>query len=128
MTNITDMCPSTRVRDGGRSTGDRHALVVTSSRFPVASLVTTQSLVRGKDLVAKRTLEGGLGGDGRLKQGTGVAAGEHDETESKILFFGRRSVKRWAAGTLALGPGLEGVEEGDVMEMEGGIESLEWHS
>ena len=130
MTNITDMSPSTRGRRGGtrRGTGDRRGLVVDRSRFPVASFVATESLVRGKDLVTKWTVIGRLDGSHRLGwRGRGAAAGKHDETESKILFFRGSAVERWAGGTLALDPGLERLVEGRGGGHGRGIESFERH-
>lgn len=68
VTNITDMSPSTGVRCGvGRGARKRRGLVVGGGGFPVTSLVTTQSLVRGKNLIAKGALVGRLGGGGRLR-------------------------------------------------------------
>lgn len=97
LADITDVSPSNGGRRGGarRGAGDRRGLVVGSRQFPVAGLVAAQSLVGGEDLVAKGALvaeSGGGHGGGRLWQGPGTAAGEHDEAESKVLIFGWRAV------------------------------------
>ena len=114
--------------DAGRSGGGGGGVVVGEREFPVAGLVSAESLVGGEGFFANGAFVGELGGRiwGWGGGGGGGAAGEHDEAESEVLFFGR--VVAGTLGTLAFCPWNGWVVKGERWNSCcGGVESFQSH-